>query len=147
VLADFDQPRSLTVSDRDHETTVYEEKDFAQLDYLYGIDITSRLQDHKERVVIDIELGSLMGMDGVLHRQLMQTKLLPHRFEFLLGGFVEPDPTERLAALALLERFLQSEGLGPALAIGVEGGVDDHWLKVARGSSATCSRIPDVGTA
>ena len=73
-----------------------------------GVVVAGRLEHHEEVVVVHLELGPLVGGDGVLHRQLVQPELLAHRLELLVGGLVQPDPHEAVR--------LASRPRGPARA-------------------------------
>jgi len=76
------------VAHRDDEVVAEEDQDLAELDHLGGIDVAGRLQHHEDRVVVDIELRSLVRRDGVLYSQLVQLELPLDRLELLLGRLV-----------------------------------------------------------
>ena len=75
-FADLHQLRGLAVPDGDHEAFIDEEQDLAQLDDLDRIDVAGGLEHDEEGVVVDVELGPLVGVDGVLDRQLVEIELL-----------------------------------------------------------------------
>ena len=63
----------------------------------------------RQRVVVDLELRPLVGVDRVLDRELVEVELAAHAVELLLGRLVQPEPHERAVALAGLERIRQPE--------------------------------------
>jgi hypothetical protein len=118
------------MANRHQKATINEEQNLSQFDYLHRIDVPGRFEYHEQGVVVDVELGALVGVDGILNCQFVEPELFAYRFELLLGWFVEPDPAKGLAVFARFQRALQDKGLGPALALGIESGVDDHLRKL-----------------
>ena len=88
--------------------------------------VASRLQHHEEVAVVHLELGTLVGGDGVLHGELVQAELLAHRLELLVGRLVQADPHEAVRLAGRLERQLERQLAVAALAVGVDGAVHDH---------------------
>src|SRR4029450_4929976 len=88
-------------------------------------------ESHEERVPVALQLGPLMGEQGVLDGQLVETELALHGLEELRARLVEAEPHE---AVRLPEGL--AEGLDPdvadALALRVGHAVDDAgdglWL-------------------
>ena len=90
--------------DRDHEVRADEDHHLTGLDHLAGagqlvvLDVTSGLEDREQRVAVPLELGPLMGGDGVLDGERMQREFGCDVGEFRLVGLVEPDPDEGVGA-------------------------------------------------
>jgi len=59
------------LADGDHEVLAEKRQDLAQLNDLVGVHVASRLQHHEEGVAVDLELRALVGVDRVLHGQLV----------------------------------------------------------------------------
>jgi hypothetical protein len=64
------QVRGLGVADSDHEVVAEEQVHLADLDVVGLVDVPGRSQDDEQGVVVALELGSLVGGDGVLDREL-----------------------------------------------------------------------------
>ena len=77
-----------------------EDQDLAELDGLLRVEVARGLQDDEERVVVRLELGPLVGLDGVLDGELVELELAPHRLELLFGRLEEPDPPEGAVSAA-----------------------------------------------
>jgi hypothetical protein len=103
-----------------------EHLDLAELDRLALLDVASRLVHDEHHVVVDLELGSLVGFDRVLHRELVQVELTPHGVELLLGGLMEPDPHEGVLGVARGGQLVQRQLPGPAPPVLVQRAVHDH---------------------
>ena len=69
----------LAVADGDDEVGADEDVDLAELDLLDVVEVARRAQDHEERVAVALELGPLVGDDGVLDGQLVQAELVGDR--------------------------------------------------------------------
>jgi len=76
------------VTDEDHHVT--------GLDIRGRLDVAQRLQRQEDRVVVDIELGSLVALDCVLNRQRRELELLVHQGELGVSGILQADPDEPL---------------------------------------------------
>jgi predicted RNA-binding protein len=86
--------RGLAMAHRDDEVAVDEEEDLAGLDVTQLARVTDGLEHDEQRVAIALDLRPLMGDDRVLHGQLVQVELAPHRVELVLGRLVDADPDE-----------------------------------------------------
>jgi hypothetical protein len=126
ALADVAEGAGRLVADRDHELGAEEQHDLAELDGLVGLDVAGRLEDHEQGVVVDLQLGSLVGVDGVLDGQLVQVELAPHRRELGRVGLVQADPDEGVVGTGGLVGLVQGELARPPPAVLVDGAVDDH---------------------
>ena len=67
-LTDLDELARLPVPDCDYEVRVNEEQDLAELDDFDWVDITSRLDDAEQSLAVGLQLGALVGIDGIFHR-------------------------------------------------------------------------------
>ena len=67
-----------------------------------------------------------MGLDRVFDRELVKPELHANHLELFLGRLVKSDPDERIVTSAGLEGALGSELTGKALALPVDGAIDDH---------------------
>src|SRR5215204_4931513 len=125
-LADVAEGAGRLVADRDHELGADEEHDLAELDGVVGVDVAGGLEDHEQGVVVDLELGPLVGVDGVLDGQLVQVELAPDRVELRLVRLVQPDPDKGVVGVPGLVRLVQGHLARPALAVLADRAVDDH---------------------
>ena len=77
VQAHVVQRAALAVADGDHEALAEEDHDLADLDELVAVDVARGLEHDEERVAaVDLELGALVGVDGVLDGQRVQLEVL-----------------------------------------------------------------------
>ena len=74
--------------------------DLAELDLLDLVQVAGGAQHREQGVAVAFQLGSLVGDDGVLDRQLVQAELLGHGQQLRLGRPVEPDPGHRARLVA-----------------------------------------------
>jgi len=126
----------LAVAHRDHVVRAQEDHDLAGAHDLAGggqlvvLHVGRRLQHHEERVVVALELGPLVGVDGVLHRERVQVVLPGDRGQLVLGGLEEPQPDVAVSVgrhaqcFARGHRFLSH-------TVDVDGAVDDGADAVA----------------
>ncbi len=125
----------LAVSDRHHEVGTDEDHDLAGLDDLPGLgdrlvlDVVDRLEDHEQRLVVALQLRSLMRVHRVLDGQLVQAEHIADGLHLMFVGFVKADPHERVPALGLeLMHLVQRRGVGvlagKPLAVDVDAAVD-----------------------
>ena len=77
-----------------------EDVDLAELDLLDVVEVARRAQDDEQRVAVALELGSLVGDDRVLDRQLVQAELLGDVEQQRLRRPEEADPAIALGPLA-----------------------------------------------
>jgi hypothetical protein len=123
-LTHLDQLVRLAVADRDDEVRPHEGVDLAELDRLLLLHVARRLEHHEKRLAVAFDLGPLVGLEGVLHRQLVQLELAGHGVELFPGRLVEPDPGETTIAVGLVD-LIERTGWAPA-PVNVDGAVDDH---------------------
>src|SRR5215204_362886 len=122
----------------DDEVDPDEHLDHTDLDGLGGLDVSGSLVDDEHHVVVDLELGTLVGFDGVLDRELVQLELSPHGVELLLGRLVEADPYEGVLGVACGRELVERQVARPAPPVLIESAVDDHGLIVAPALLARC---------
>ena len=127
VQAHVVQRAALAVADGDHEALAEEDHDLADLDELLAVDVARGLEHDEERVAaVDLELGALVGVDGVLDGQRVQLEVLAHRLDHARARVVQPDPHEAvLAGVGLAQRGLELDAAAQPLAALVEAAVDD----------------------
>ena len=125
----------LAVPDRHHEVGADEDHDLAGLDDLPGLghrhvlDVVDRLEDHEQRLVVALQLRSLMRVHRILDGQLVQAEHIADGLHLMFVGFVKADPHERVPALGLeFVHLVQRCGVGvlagKPLAVDVDGAVD-----------------------
>jgi len=78
-----------------------------------------------ERVPVTLDLGALVGLDGLLDPQLVQSKLAGDGVELSFGGLVEVDPGETAVLAADLVDFFEGMRRAPTPVHG-DGAIDDH---------------------
>src|SRR3954447_6126034 len=126
---------SLAVPDAHDIVPAHEEVDLAGFYGVLRVDVPQRLENHEQPVLVALELGSLMCLEGILDRERMQGEHLPHAVELLRGRLVHADPDERLVAVRLVaedvEVFLVVVHRHPH-PVAIQRAVDDH---AAQGTS------------
>ena len=83
-----------------------------------------RAQHDEQRVVVDLQLGPLMGAMGVFDRQIMQTEPRLDHAQHFLAGLQQSDPDE-LPGLFGRSRRVDTDGL-IAMPADIEGTVNHH---------------------
>jgi hypothetical protein len=127
---------ALAVANRDHETGGGEDRELADVDHLFRVDVARRLDHHVDRLPVGLQLRALMSPDGVLDRQLVQPELLGDRLEFSLTRLEDANPNE--GAFSLLRgspRPVQREIALSPLAVHISRTVDDHRCSIAPGAA------------
>ena len=125
----------LSVADRHDEVRADEDHNLAGFDDLAGLGdgfvlhVFDGFEHQKQRLVVAFQLRSLMRMDRVLDRQLVQPEHIGDRLHLVLVGFVQADPDEGLLALVLeFPRLRQRAGVsvfaGQPLTVDVDAAVD-----------------------
>ena len=82
----------LAVADGDHEVGTDEHVDLAELDLLGLVEVARRAQHDEQRVAVALQLGPLVGDDGVLDGELVELELGGQRGDLVLFRPVQPDP-------------------------------------------------------
>ena len=103
-----------------------EDHHLADLDELLAVDVARGLEHDEERVAaVDLELGPLVGVDGVLDGQRVQLEVPADRLDHPGARVVQPDPHEAvLAGVGLAQRRLELDAATQPLAAVVEAAVD-----------------------
>lgn len=105
------------VPDGDEEVPAGEAHHLTGLDDLAAgvepvvVEVVDGLEDREERVVIALQLGPLVGLDGVLHGQWVQPELAGDTGELVLGRLVQADPHEARVPAHQAHRLLRVSGL------------------------------------
>ena len=86
-----------------------------ELDGVGLLHVAGGLEDHEQGVVVDLELGPLVGVDGVLDGQLVEVELAADRVELGLVGLVQADPDEGVLGVPSLVRLVQGDRTRPPL--------------------------------
>lgn len=119
--------------DGDEEVPAGEAHDLAGLDDLavggefVVLDVVDGLEDGEQGVVVALQLGPLVGLDGVLDGERVKPELPGDTGEFGLARLVQTDPHEPAVAAHLAHRLVRAQllvGLHPP-AVAVDGAVDD----------------------
>jgi hypothetical protein len=136
------QLRRVAVAYGDHELRADEDLDLPERDRLRLVQVAGGPQDDEERVAVALELRALMRLDRILNRELVQVELARHRRELLLARLVETQPGDDVAGLAGGMQLGEVAGRTRALAVSVDGVVDDHASTVSRLLSPTATWSP-----
>ncbi|CAM5296412.1 hypothetical protein SPURM210S_04100 [Streptomyces purpurascens] len=140
VLAQGTEGAVAAVADRDDEVGAGEDHDLAGVDDLAGrgqlgvLDIGDGLEDGEEDVAVLLDLGTLVGVDGVLDGERVQTEQFRDAGDLRLARFVQAQPDEAAPALAdlpygVLHRFR----FRPAETVAVDDAVDRPSSRAASG--------------
>lgn len=120
-----------------------EQHDLAGLDDVLGgrhrlvLDVTDGAQHQEQHVVVALELRALVGVDGVLDHQLVESEGVRDVRHLLLVGVVQPEPHEsRTAPTYLCHRLGVAVAAGQAVPVDVDRAVDHRLLGGDRGSGA-----------
>ena len=92
------QLSSVSVADRDHEVVADEEVDLAGLDGVVLVDVPERLDRQEQAALVELELGALMGVHGVLDGERVQIEGDRDVVELVLVRLVQTHPHEVLLA-------------------------------------------------
>src|SRR4051794_10283383 len=129
------QAAVVAVPHGDHIVLAEEDHDLAGVDDLAGggevlvLHVPRRLEHHEQVVVVALQLGPLVGLDGVLDRQGMQPVPLGDRVQLGLGRLVEPQPDEAPGRAGLGEGVVGGGARLPP-AVHVPRAVDDRVVRV-----------------
>ena len=134
----------------DHEARAEEDHHLADLDELVAVDIARGLEHDEERVAsVDLELGPLVGVDGVLDGQRVQLEVPADRLDHARARVVQPDPHEAvLAGVGLAQRRLELDAAAEPLAGVVQAAVDDGRAdlllaqRLGRGACTVAAPLP-----
>jgi hypothetical protein len=126
VQTDVVQRAALAVADGDHEAWAEEDHHLADLDQLLAVDVARGLEHDEERVAAEnLELGTLVGVDGVLDGERVQLEVPAHGLDHARARIVQADPHEAvLAGIGLAQGRLEFDATPHPLAGVVEAAVD-----------------------
>jgi hypothetical protein len=82
----------------DGEVRAEEQVQLAELDLLGRVLVPRRLEDDEQRAPVPLELRPLVGLDGVLDRELGQVEQLGELTQLLRLGPVQTQPDQPLLA-------------------------------------------------
>ena len=134
VVARRVQLGALAVADADDEVVAHEEVDLAGLHGVVLVDVPERLEDEEEAVLVALELGALVGVEGVLDGQRVQPEGHRHVLELGLGRLEQAHPHEVAVVGDLGPHLVQVLGSavdGDPDSLAVQSAVDDHDVTVA----------------
>ena len=114
------------MADGDDEVLPEKDVDLTELHPLHLVEVGGRLEYDEERPAVALQLGPLVGVQRVLHRQRVKLELLGHGLELFGRRLVQLDPRDGLLAAARLVGLVQGGGLGGPMAVHVDGAVHDH---------------------
>ena len=126
----------VAVADGHDEVGPDEDHDLAGLDDLAGLghrlvlDVVDGLEHQEQRVVVALQLGSLVGVHRVLDGEFVQAEHVGDGLHLVFVGFVQTDPDEGAVTPSRLEfaDLGQRGGVGvlagQSLAVGVDAAVD-----------------------
>lgn len=83
-------------------------------------------EHHEERLAVALDLGPLVGFDGVLDGERVQPELTSDRVELFLARLLEADPGHSASFAAGLVGLLQGMGFRGPVAVDVKSAVYDH---------------------
>ena len=141
AAADVAQRAGLAVADDDDEAVADEHVDLAHLDLLGLVDVAGGLEHDEDRLVVHLELGSLVRVQSVLDGELVELELAPDDVELFVGRLVETEPDEGVLALTGCGHIGEGELTGLALPALVQRAIDG----VRRGGARCTRREPPAG--
>ena len=119
--------------------------DLAELHLLDVVQVAGGAQDDEQGVAVALQLGPLVGDDGVLDGQLVEAELLGHGQQLGLGRPVEPDPGHGAALVPQVPGRL-GDGCGAVDPAAVPvGGRGDHTLLHRLGGGSRTRLHGDLG--
>ena len=121
-----------TVPDRHHEVVPEEDHHLAGGGHLgrarrHRVVVVHGLDDREQQVLVLLELGPLVRVHRVLDGQWVQPEPLGYAGELFVGRLVQSDPDEAVpGALDLVDSVAPTVAVGFAVAVAVDGAVDDR---------------------
>jgi hypothetical protein len=132
AAAHLQQALPAAVADGQHEVAAHEDVDLAGRELVGGRQF-HRVEDGEQRVAVLLDLGPLVPVQRVLHREFVQVELVLHRVQLLVGGVLQRDPDEAVRPRQVLAD-LRDRNVGELAAVLVGDAVDQH---VGGGSGVT----------
>jgi hypothetical protein len=128
--------RRVTVADRHDEMWTRVEVNLAELHRLGLVDVARRAQNAEQGVPIAFEPWPLVRMHSVSGGQHVQSELVRHSSELLLGRTAELDPRQSVAGLAGVVHVRRLGRFRRASPVPVDRAIDDHRATLSPGSRA-----------
>jgi hypothetical protein len=113
-----------------HEVISRKQHDLATVDLCSLIVIAERLEHDEQALVVDVELGALVGVNGVLDREGVRGEVEGEVVELIERRFMQAEPDEAVRNAPRFGDGLRHINRLP-LSVRVEGTVDDHLLLLA----------------
>jgi hypothetical protein len=113
------------VPDRDDVILAEEDVGLAELEVTRDLGQVCRAQHHEHRVLVQLELGSLVCVVGVFDGEIVQPELLLHGAQDVLLRFVQTKPDELVVALESPANLLDAD-IRNSNATAVGGAIDDR---------------------
>ena len=129
--ADLREVAAGAVAHGDDGRLVDEQHHLAELEDLVAVDVAGGLEHDEDGVAVAVELGALVGMEGVLDGEGMEVPELGHLVELGLRRVGEADPREAPFRGPIGGGLGQVRRAGPPDAAVVHPDVDDHRSIVA----------------
>lgn len=63
------------MADRDQEVRADEDVELGEIDLLLGVEVAGGAQDDEEGVAVALQLGALMGFEGVFDGEFVEVEL------------------------------------------------------------------------
>ena len=121
--------------DGHHEVGAEEDGELADVDDLVVVDVADRLEHDEQHVVVDVELGPLVCLDGVLDGQRRQVELGGDRGQIGLARLLQPDPHEARRPASNVAGLPKRQAPRPATPVLIDGAVADDVIRAASGGS------------
>src|SRR5690606_20425365 len=135
---------ALPVPHGHHEPVAEKDHDLPRGDRVALRLVGDRFQHDEQRVVVDLQLGPLMGLEGVLHGQRVQPELARDQVELVRIRLVQPDPDEAARRPRLVQRVGEVPGRLRPPPLAIHRTVDDHgpYSPLACPAPHRCGRLP-----
>ena len=119
----------LAVPDGDDEVVADEDEHLAEADVVDGLVPARRLEHEQEHVAVALELGPLVRLDRIFDGERVQAELAGDGVELVVGRLVQADPHEPADLVAPLVELVERRLIRNAVAVLVDGVVDDHAVE------------------
>jgi hypothetical protein len=126
AVADACQVGRLAMSHGDHVLRSGEHVHLTEFDGLALIDVPRRAQYQEHHVAIALQLGTLMSLDRILHRERVQIELLSDGIKLRRIRPAKTDPRDPVAAPAGGVQRCQALRRSDSLAITIDSAVNNY---------------------
>lgn len=123
------------MSHGEHEVAADEDMQLPEIDLFGVVEVARGAQDDEEGAAVALQLGALVGLQGVLDGEGVEVEFRRQGEQFVAAGAVQADPGEGAGGGALLPERLGERVMGAdPVSVAVENGVDDaaggfgRWL-------------------